>query len=341
MRFTRRLLVCLPLLLLCGLGISCNKNSGKVKVAVVTNMPAEFWSICEKGAKDAGEKVGVDVIFVMPERNEAGLQRDRLNELVRQGVSGIAVSVINPEEQTPDLKLIGQQVNLITMDNDAENSGRLCYIGTDNYDAGKAAGRLVKEVMPQGGTIAILVGNMTSLNARQRFQGVVDELAGEKDAKGPVYGKYTLYKGEALVDGGKPETSLENAKDALEKIAGQENICMVGLYAYNPPMILEAAKSKKLLGKVKIVGFDEDAATLNAITAGEIYGTVVQDPYNFGYKSVEILAEIARTGKKNDLPKEAIPVRVIVKESGKDPVTGRDRLSAKQFEADLKKLLGK
>ena len=69
---------------------------------------------------------------------------------------------------------------------------------------------------------------------------------------------------------------------------------MIGLYAYNAPMILEAVKSKNLSGKVKIVAFDEDAATLAAIDSGEIYGTIVQDPYNFGYKSVEILAEIAK-----------------------------------------------
>lgn len=341
MKITRRLFLLSPAVL-AGLGVSCAKKTGQVKVGVVTNMPAEFWSICEKGAKDAGEKFGVEVLFRMPEKNEAGLQRDIVNELVRQGVSGIAVSVINPEEQTPDLKLVGQQVNLITMDNDAEGTGRLCYIGTDNYDAGKTAGRLVKEVMPQGGTVAVFVGNQTSLNAQQRFHGVMDELAGQKDAKGPVYGKYTLLKNEPYTDAGKPSDSLDNAKDALEKMSGVADICMVGLYAYNPPAILGAVKSKKLTGKVKIVGFDEDAATLDAIAAGEIYGTVVQDPYNFGFKSVEILANLAKTGDKSNLPKDAIPVRVIVKESGKDPETGRgDRIAATQFAADLKKLTGK
>lgn len=341
MKLSRRLLLSSLVALVCGLGISCNKNTGKVKIAVVTNNPAEFWSIAEKGAKDAGEKFGVDVIFRMPEKGEAGIQRDIVNEVVRQGISGLSVSVINPDEQTPDLKLIGQKINLITMDNDAEGTGRLCYVGTDNYDAGKAAGRLVKETMPNGGQIAIFVGNMTSLNSRQRFQGVVDELAGQKDAKGPVYGKYTLYKGEAMTDGVNNQKALENANDALAKLNAKEDICMIGLYAYNAPMILEAVKSKNMSGKVKIVAFDEDAATLAAIDSGEIYGTIVQDPYNFGYKSVEILAEIARTGDKSKLLKDSIPVRVIVKEGGKDPVTNRDRISAKQFAADLKKLVGK
>ena len=69
---------------------------------------------------------------------------------------------------------------------------------------------------------------------------------------------------------------------------------MIGLYAYNPPAILEALRAGALVGKVKIVGFDENPETLKAIAAGEIEGTVVQDPFNYGYKSVEVLAAVAR-----------------------------------------------
>ena len=316
---------------------SCNKDKGaeKIKIGIVTNNPADFWTIAEKGAKDAAEKHGVELIFRRPEKGEAGIQRDIVNELVRQGVSGLAVSVINPEEQTPDLKGIAKQVNLITMDNDAADCGRLCYVGTDNYEAGKAVGKLVKEVMPQGGTIAIFVGQITPINARQRFQGVVDELAGTKDAKGPTFGKYTLYKNSAITDNVNEQTAQDNAKDALTELTGTENLCMVGLWAYNAPAILEAAKAKKLVDKIHIVSFDEYPATLDAIQKGEIYATVVQDPYNFGYKSVEILAEIAKTGDKSKVMKEAIPHRIIAKEAGKD------RLAAKQFAIDLNKLLGK
>jgi ribose transport system substrate-binding protein len=323
---------------------SCNRDSGKIKIAIVTNNPADFWTIAEKGAMDAAAKHDVEVIFRKPDRGEAGIQRDIINEMVAKGVKGIAVSVINPEEQTPDLKQVAAKTNLITMDNDATESGRLCYIGTDNYEAGKAVGRLVKEVMPQGGTVAIFVGQITPINARLRFQGVVDELAGQKDAKGPKLGKYTLYKNEAITDNVNETIAQDNAKDAIEKLTGEGTVCMVGLWAYNAPAILEAAKSKNALGRVKIVSFDEYPATLTAIEAGEIYATVVQDPYNFGYKSVELLAEIAKTGDKSkatNQPLQNIPYRVVVKTAGKDPKTGADRLAATAFQAELNRLLGK
>jgi len=323
---------------------SCNRDSGKIKVAFVTNNPEDFWTIAEKGAQDAAAKHGVEVIFRKPEKGDAGIQRDIVNELVAKGVKGIAVSVINPEEQTESLKQVAGKTNLLTVDNDATESGRLCYIGTDNYEAGKAVGRLVKEVMPNGGTIAIFVGQITPINARLRFQGVVDELAGQKDAKGPTYGKYTLYKNEAITDNASRATCLDNAKDAIEKLSGAGNVCMVGLWAYNAPAILEAAKSKNALERVKIVSFDEYPDTLAAIDKGEVYATVVQDPYNFGYKAVELMAEMAKTGDKSAVtknPLQNIDYRVVVKKAGKDPVTGKDRLAASDFQKELNRLMGK
>jgi len=323
---------------------SCKKDSGKIKIAVITNNPADFWTIAEKGANDAARDNDVEVIFRKPERGDAGLQLNILNEMVTKQVKGISVSVINPEAQTQDLKRIAGETNLITMDNDASDSGRLCYVGTDNYEAGKAVGRLVREVMPQGGTIAIFVGQITPINARLRFQGVVDELAGQKDAKGPKYGNYTLYKNEAITDEVDEAKAQDRAKDAIEKLAGEPHICMIGLWAYNAPAILEAAKSKKALDRIKIVSFDEYPATLTAIEAGEIYATVVQDPYNFGYKSVDLLAKIAKTGDKTlatKTPLMNIDYRVVTKEAGKDKFTNKDRIAAKAFQAELNRLMGK
>jgi ribose transport system substrate-binding protein len=331
------------------LPISCSKKEGggegggdkpKIRVAVVTNNPEAFWLVAEKGAKAAEKDFGCEVIFRMPEKGDVSIQRDIVNELSRKGISGISVSVINPTEQTQDLKLISEKINLITMDNDADKSGRRCYVGTDNYLAGKAAGRLVKEAMPQGGTVAIFVGTMASLNAQQRFQGCVDELAGSKDAKGPVFGKYTLYKNEAITDGPNASVATANANDALAKLSGVKDLCMVGLYAYNAPAILEAAKSKGVVDKIKIVSFDEYESTLTAIDKGEIYGTIVQDPYNFGYKSVEILVALANKDDSK-LAKAPVPHKIVVKADGVDAATGEKRYAAKAFAEELKKLTGK
>ncbi len=145
MRAYSRLLVVVAAAAGLALVPACNRNSGsgKPRVAIVTNNPELFWTICESGATQAGKDFDVEVTFRKPEKGDVPIQMDILNALVKQGYDGIAVSVIDAQNQTPDLRRIAKQTRLITMDSDAPDCGRICFVGVDNYEAGKSAGRLV------------------------------------------------------------------------------------------------------------------------------------------------------------------------------------------------------
>ena len=313
--------------LLAGLPACSNRaGSGKDKVAVVTNCTDPFWTICEAGAKQSAKDHDVELIFRQPAKLDVSVQMEIVEALLKTGIKGLAISVINPKEQTPDLTRIAGQVNLLTMDNDAEKSGRLCYVGIDNYAAGKEAGRMVKRALPDGGTVAIFIGDTSSDNAHGRVAGVLDELDGQ-DNRAEInagrfrekYGKYTLHRKEPLTDGTDPDKVMSNASDALEQLKNTPNVAMVGLYNSNPKGILESARAKSLVGKIKIIGFDENPVTLEGIDKGEIEGTVVQDPYNYGYESVKWLAHMAKGGDKAQLPTKATQHRLVTKTGDKMP----------------------
>ena len=165
---------------------ACGKKSNRITIGVVTNCTAEFWSICEAGANKAARDSDVDLQFRQPEKAfDASAQTPIVDAWAKQGLNGIAVSVIDPKGQTEDLTRIAKKVPLITMDNDADQTGRLCYVGINNYEAGKAVGRLVKKALPPtGGTVVIFIGSTKSANGKARTQGVLDELAGQQDAPG-------------------------------------------------------------------------------------------------------------------------------------------------------------
>lgn len=328
-----------------------NNKSDKVTIGVVTNCTADFWSICEAGANKAAKDYGVELQFRQPEKAfDASVQMPIVEAWAKQGLSGIAVSVIDPDGQTEDLTRIAKKVNLLTMDNDADKTGRLCYIGIDNYEGGKAVGRLVKKALPNGGTVAVFIGSTKSANGKARTQGVLDELAGRKDAagepathpanaelKGKQYGKYFLVDGEAKEDNG-PNNAQPTAAGVLGRVQGMPDLCMVGLYAYNPPAILEVAKAKSMAKQVKIIGFDEDWETLKGIAEGTIEATVVQNPFDYGYKSVEALAAKAK-GDDSKLVKDPIPYRLVTKDGGPDEtVNGMvvKNLKVAEFEKKLR-----
>ena len=76
---------------------------------------------------------------------------------------------------------------------------------------------------------------------------------------------------------------------------------------YNGPAILSAVQDGGKVGKVKIIAFDDDPATLAGVKSGAIYGTVVQQPFQFGYQSVKTLSEIVQ-GNQSGIPANKLDI---------------------------------
>jgi ribose transport system substrate-binding protein len=312
---------------------STGTSSHKPKVAYVTNGIAEFWVVAAKGAEAAARDADVDLFVRMPP-DGAGDQKRMVQELLTQGVDGIAISPIDPDNQADLLEEIAAHSILVTQDSDAPKSKRRCYIGMDNYLAGRMCGQLIKEAIPEGGEVMLFVGRLEQLNARQRRQGIIDELLDRSsdstryDATGqPLKGdRYTVL--DTRIDQFNFDRAKSMAQDAIVRYP--ELKCMVGLFSYNAPKCLEVVRHAGKLGQIKIVSFDEERDTLQGITDGEMFGTVVQNPYNYGYDSVRILAALAR-GEGQALPDSRfvnIPARKITKDN------------VQQFWDELKRLTG-
>lgn len=334
-------LVC-GVLLFCGCGgeksdpgSKSSKEKSDVKITYVTNGVAEFWNIAKAGAMKAGEELGCQVEVVMPnsEGGRAANQKAELEKLIANKFQGFAVSPVDPDNQTDILNQLGKAGKFITHDSDAPKSNRLLYIGMSNYDAGIMVADLVKKAIPDGGNVVLFIGSVDQLNGRLRRQGVIDGLLGrEKDesrfdpidkeltAEGSKYTVLATY-----VDGFDEALKTSQPEQALAKY-GEKINCMVGLFEYNPPKIFAALRSDKKLGTVKVVGFDENVETLQQIREGNCAGTIVQNPYEYGYQSVQVLHRLI-SGDESDLNESKyldVPARVI------------DKSNVDEFEKDLK-----
>ncbi len=256
------------------------KNGGKLRFAFVTNNPSNFWKIARKGCEEAERTLGISVEFRMPANGQAPEQRQIIDDLLVKRVDGIAISPIDPANQTPMLNRVAEQTILICHDSDAPESKRSAYVGTNNVEAGRAGGRLIKEVLPDGGKVMLFVGTLDAQNARDRRQGILDELEGSGIE---VLGTRTDNTDRARARG--------NVEDTL--VSNPDVGCLVGLWSYNGPTIAQAVKAAGKSGKIGVVCFDEDDVTLQAIQEGVIYGTVVQQPFKFGLESMRVLKALA------------------------------------------------
>jgi len=265
-------------------GAQGSAGSGATRrYAFVVNNPSSFWTLAEAGVRKAEAELGVEVDFRMPQTGAVEEQQQILEDLLARDVAGIAISPIDPVNMTTLLDRVASRTLLVTHDSDAPASRRLAYVGTDNVAAGRIAGAEILKALPGGGEIVLFVGRLDAQNARERKQGIEEALAGS--------GVEIL---DVRLDQGDQGRAQENAEAMLVAHPGVD--ALVGLWSYNGPAILYAVRAAGRVGAVKIVCFDEDAATLDGIAEGAIAATVVQRPFEFGYRSIRLLDDIAARG---------------------------------------------
>ena len=259
------------------------------RLAFVPNNASDFWVIARKGTEKAEKEIpGIRVDFRIPADGTAAEQQRIIDDLLAKGINGIAISPVDPANQTAMLDRAAAQAVIVTQDSDAPTSKRECYIGTDNVAAGRQAGELLKEALPQGGKVMVFVGTLDAANAQQRHQGLKEAIAGSN-----------IEIINVRTDNTDRVRAKANAADTL--VTNPDVVGMVGLWSYNGPAILSAVKEANKTDKVKIIAFDEEDETLSGVKDGSIYATVVQQPFEFGYQSIAMMAKILN-GDKSGIP---------------------------------------
>jgi ribose transport system substrate-binding protein len=290
-------LTCAAVLVLAGCS---RKDSSTHTLAFVTNNASDFWTIARKGTERAdAERADITVEFRLGDGTAAG-QKRIVEDLLAKGVDGIAISPVDPANQTAMLDDAAQRTLVFTHDSDAPASKRECYVGTDNVAAGRQAGEVIKAVLPQGGRIMLFVGQIDARNAQERLQGIKETIEGTKIE---------------ILDVRTDDTDRVRAKaNVAETLVAHPDIAaLVGLWSYNGPAILNAVRDANKIGPVPIITFDEEDETLTGVKSGAIAGTVVQQPFEFGYQSMTLMAKVLE-GDRSGIPSTRqvfIPTRVL------------------------------
>jgi ribose transport system substrate-binding protein len=291
----------------------------KKTLVFVANGASDFWKAAEAGVKKANAELpNYDMQFKYPSQSSAAIQQRLMDDLVAAGVSGIMVSAVDPKTETEALAKIAKETLLLTTDSDAPKSGRVAYIGSSNVAAGKQVGEILKKALPDGGKCMAFVGLPGADNARERIQGIKDVIEGTKIE---------------IVDVRADDIDMARAKRNVEDTltAHPDVNCMLGIYSYNIPQIYQALKEAGQLGKITVTGFDDDPITLGGVKEGTVVGTVVQQPFLWGYEGMKDMAKILE-GDKSFIPADGliiIPTKVV------------DKSNVDEYAKELAKMQGK
>jgi len=240
---------------------------------------------CEARAKELGN---VTCLYIGPVEHEATTQAQIIEDLITQGVDGLAISVSDIAAATTVIdRATDAGIAVITFDSDAPDSTRTAYVGTDNKLFGVDLGKLLLQVAPDGGTYGIISGGAAAPNLALRVDGVREALAGSNWTEVP--GSPTFSNDDIAL----AVQQMGDLKTANPDISA---IVPVGGWPMFAPdgwkNFVDQYKADVDSGALALVVADTLPQQLQLLSEGYAHGLVGQRPYEMGQKSMDTLLAI-------------------------------------------------
>jgi ribose transport system substrate-binding protein len=237
-----------------------------------------YWKNCYKGFEDAAKQFGVKSVYGGTTEYDVNQAVTAFEQICAKKPAGIAVSCMDADAYEPVInKAMADGVNIVTFDSDSPNSNRITFLGTENYNAGAAAANYIAEKLGGKGKVAA-VTTTGQTNINERIKGFSETLKTN-------YPDIELVQ---TVDSGSDEVKCaSNVAGLFSKNKDLDYIFCALLLASTGTQ--QALSEANLTGKIKIVAFDTDNVTLDAIKNGTVEATVSQAPYAQGFWSMVYL----------------------------------------------------
>jgi len=254
-------------------------NESYYFIGICTAVP--YWADARDGFETRGRQLGVKAVFTGPASYDSSAQARQLDEIIAMKPTGIVLCPADAATLKPGIdRAVDAGIPVVTVDTDAPDSKRFCYIGTDNYNAGKVVGDLLGAALAGKGKVGLcrLFGQW---NIEERTRGLRDalkrfpdiEIVGEADDK---------------ADAAVGPTAVAGLLAAHPEITG-----MAGLDAVSGGSIAHAVNTAGKKGKVKIICFDRDENMLQYMEDGSIEASVAQKTYLMAWLALTLLHALA------------------------------------------------
>ena len=269
------------------------------KFAVVPKaMNNPFFDLTRDGCMEEAKKLGnVECIYQGPVEHEPATQAQIIEDLLTQGVDGLAISVSDAAAATTVIdKAVAAGVSVITFDSDAPDSKRSAYVGTDNKEFGKALGEELLKLKPEGGTYGMISGGAAAPNLALRVDGVREALKGSKWTE--VQGSPTFCNDDialAVQQAGDLKTANPDI-GAIVPVGGWPLFAPDGWKNFVEPLKADV-DSKKLA----LVAADTLPVELDLLKAGYVHVLVGQRPHEMGVVAMQTLLKLKKGEKVDEI----------------------------------------
>lgn len=281
---------------------------------VPKNMNNPFFDQARDGCKKAeAESNGAFVCeYIGPGEHGGGDEQVQImmDLIARGNVKGIGVSPSNAAAMSVAANAAKEAgIPLITWDSDLlpeDQSMRVAYIGTHNYEIGVNLAKRAMEIKPDGGTVCIQSGGAAAANHNERMQGIRDTLGGMSDTTSPGE-RLTGQNGWTEADGCPLYTdddfprAVQQFEDFMAANPDLDAFLPTGGFPQFIPDANRAAveryKDDIASGKLALVVADTLPIQIDQMREGYSAGQVGQRPFEMGLRVMQAFAQMSAGGE--------------------------------------------
>lgn len=249
-------------------------------IAVIPKGTANmWWATVSQGAAAAAREGRVKILWTGPEmETDRERQIQAVNDVLVRRVDAV---VLGPNDYNALARSVdaiaARGIPVIIIDSPVNTERYDAFAGTDNYQGGAAGARRLARAVGGRGRVILTHFVQNSASTEARARGFKETLAQEFPEMELAAEQYTL---------GTVEDARQRTTDMLTRHPD-----VVGVFAVNHPASVGAYKALQgagVAGRVKYVGFDSDPVLLDGIVRGEVEALIVQNPYEIGYRGVQL-----------------------------------------------------
>ena len=259
------------------------QRSRKRRIAVIPKSTSHlFWVSVEAGAKAAGQKFDVEILWNGPSsETDFNRQIQIIDSMTAQRVDGIAIAVSERQALVGAVdRAVAAGIPVTVFDSGLDSENYMSYVGTDNVLAGRLGARQLAAAIGGKGKVAVILHAPGALGTMDRETGFRETIRQE------FPGIQIVAEQFGMSDRAKARATAENILAAHSDV--------VGLFTSTEPSCtgtLLAVKGRELAGKVKVVTVDTSDNLVEEMRAGNLYAMVAQDPHGMAFQAVKTLVD--------------------------------------------------
>ena len=247
----------------------------------------DYFNACEKGAREAAEELGIELVYDGPDSNDVSRQTALVEAWIARKFDVIAIAPNDPDAISPALRKARKRgIKVITWDADAEEEYRDYFINqADNSAIAKTLIETMVKGIGEDGKYLILTGSLTADNQNQWMS----EMEKYRQAN---YPKLTNLSDAPKVSQEDQALATRVTVDCLKSYPEMQGLFAITSVAL--PGAAEALRKSGAADRVFLTGLATPNSMKEYIKDGTLKKMVLWNPVDLGYLTVytaKLLAE--------------------------------------------------